>query len=109
MNKQILKAIEKLAESVENLREDTNQRFETLTRETNQRIETLTRETNQCIETLTRETNQRIETLTSEVSWIRGKLEGRDESKRENRVNLALGTACVSAVLALAALIKGCF
>ena len=59
MNEQILKAIEKLAESVENLREDTNQRFETLTRET----------------------NQRIETLTSEVSWIRGKLEGRDESK----------------------------
>ena len=98
MNEQILKAIEKLAESVENLREDTNQRFETLTRETNQRIETLTRET-----------NQRIETLTSEVSWIRGKLEGRDESKSENRVNLALGTACVSALLALAALLKGCF
>ena len=87
MNEQILKAIEKLSESVENLREDTNQRFETLTRET----------------------NQRIETLTSEVSWIRGKLEGRDESKRENRVNLALGTACVSVLLALAALIKGCF
>ena len=98
MNEQILKAIEKLAESVENLREDTNQRFETLTRETNQRIETLTRET-----------NQRIETLTREVSWIRGKLEGRNESKRENRVNLALGTACVSVLLALAALLKGCF
>lgn len=98
MNEQIVKAIEKLTESVENLREDTNQRFETLTRETNQRIETLTRET-----------NQRIETLTSEVSWIRGKLEGRDESKSENRVNLALGTASVSALLALAALIKGCF
>ena len=98
MNEQILKAIEKLAESVENLREDTNQRFETLTRETNQRIETLTRET-----------NQRIETLTSEVSWIRGKLEGRDESKSENRVNLALGIAGVSALIALAALIKGCF
>lgn len=87
MNEQILKAIEKLAESVENLREDTNQRFETLTRETNQRIETLTRE----------------------VSWIRGKLEGRDESKSENRVNLALGVAGVSALIALAALIKGCF
>ena len=87
MNEQILKAIEKLAESVENLREDTNQRFETLTRET----------------------NQRIETLTSEVSWIRGKLEGRDEAKSENRVNLALGIAGVSALIALAALIKGCF
>ena len=87
MNEQILKAIEKLAESVENLREDTNQRFETLTRETNQRIETLTRE----------------------VSWIRGKLEGRDESKSENRVNLALGIAGVSALIALAALFKGCF
>ncbi len=87
MNEQILKAIEKLAESVENLREDTNQRFETLTRETNQRIETLTRE----------------------VSWIRGKLEGRDESKSENRVNLALGIAGVSAFIALAALFKGCF
>ena len=87
MNEQILKAIEKLAESVENLREDTNQRFETLTRETNQRIETLTRE----------------------VSWIRGKLEGRDESKSENRVNLALGIAGLSALIALAALIKGCF
>ena len=98
MNEQILKAIEKLAESVENLREDTNQRFETLTRETNQRIETLTRET-----------NQRIETLTREVSWIRGKLEGRDESKSENRVNLALGIAGVSAFIAFAALFKGCF
>ncbi len=98
MNEQILKAIEKLGESVENLREDTNQRFETLTRETNQRIETLTRET-----------NQRIETLTREVSWIRGKLEGRDESKSENRVNLALGIAGVSAFIALAALFKGCF
>lgn len=87
MNEQILKAIEKLAESVENLREDTNQRFETLTRETNQRIETLTRE----------------------VSWIRGKLEGRDESKSENRVNLALGIAGVSAFIAFAALFKGCF
>ena len=87
MNEQILKAIEKLGESVENLREDTNQRFETLTRETNQRIETLTRE----------------------VSWIRGKLEGRDESKSENRVNLALGIAGVSAFIALAALFKGCF
>lgn len=87
MNEQILKAIEKLAESVENLREDTNQRFEALTRETNQRIETLTRE----------------------VSWIRGKLEGRDESKSENRVNLALGIAGVSALIALAALFKGCF
>lgn len=87
MNEQILKAIEKLAESVENLREDTNQRFEALTRETNQRIETLTRE----------------------VSWIRGKLEGRDESKSENRVNLALGIAGVSAFIALAALFKGCF
>lgn len=98
MNEQILKAIEKLAESVENLREDTNQRFETLTRETNQRIETLTRET-----------NQRIETLTREVSWIRGKLEGRDESKSENRVNLALGIAGVSAFIAFAALFKSCF
>ena len=87
MNEQILKAIEKLGESVENLREDTNQRFEALTRETNQRIETLTRE----------------------VSWIRGKLEGRDESKSENRVNLALGIAGVSAFIALAALFKGCF
>lgn len=87
MNEQILKAIEKLAESVENLREDTNQRFETLTRET----------------------NQRIETLTNEVSWIRGKLEGRDESKSENRVNLALGIAGLSALIALAALLKGCF
>ena len=87
MNDQILKAIEKLSESVENLREDTNQRFETLTRET----------------------NQRIETLTNEVSWIRGKLEGRDESKSENRVNLALGIAGLSALIALAALIKGCF
>ena len=87
MNEQIVKAIEKLAESVENLREDTNQRFETLTRET----------------------NQRIETLTNEVSWIRGKLEGRDESKSENRVNLALGIAGLSALIALAALLKGCF
>ena len=87
MNEQILKAVEKLGESVENLREDTNKRFETLTRETNQRIETLTRE----------------------VSWIRGKLEGRDESKSENRVNLALGMAGVSALVAFAALFKGCF
>lgn len=87
MNEQILKAVEKLGESVENLREDTNKRFETLTRETNQRIETLTRE----------------------VSWIRGKLEGRDESKSENRVNLALGIAGVSAFIAFAALFKGCF
>ena len=83
MNEQILKAVEDLAERVESLA----QRFETLRDETQKHFESLERE----------------------VGWIRGKLEGREEAKSETLARRATWISIMSALVALAALIKSFF
>ena len=83
MNEQILKAIENLAERVGSL----SQRFETFRDETQKHFESLERE----------------------VGWIRGKLEGREESKSETLARRATWISIVSALMALTALIKSSF
>lgn len=68
-------------------------------------IENLTRR----FENFRDETQKHFESLEREVGWIRGKLEGREEAKSETLARRATWISIMSALVALAALIKSFF
>lgn len=94
----VLDALERLEQKTERLDQKTEQKFDLM----EQKIERLDQKFEQKFEAL----ETRLGLLEQGVSWIRGKIEGKAEVSATLVSRIAVGTAIVSTIIALFALLK---
>ena len=88
----VLSALERLERKTDRIEQKSEQQYERLEQKFEQKFEAL---------------ETRMGLLEQGVSWIRGKLEGKLEAGATLWSRVAVGTAVVSAIIALFALLKG--
>ena len=98
----VLSALERLEQKVERLDQKFEQRFNALDQKFEQKFDSLDQKFEQRFEAM----EARMGLLEQGVSWIRGKLEGKAEVGAILVSRIAVGTAIVSTIIALFALLK---
>lgn len=105
----VLSALDRL----EQKNEQFDQKFERLDQKFEQKFEQLDQKFDQKFERLDQKFDQRFESMEARmglleqgVSWIRGKIEGKAEVSATLVSRIAVGTAIVSTIIALFALLK---
>ena len=98
----VLSALERLEQKVERLDQKFEQKFDSLDQKFEQKFDSLDQKFEQRFEAM----EARMGLLEQGVSWIRGKLEGKAEVGAILVSRIAVGTAIVSTIIALFALLK---
>lgn len=98
----VLSALDRLEQKNEQLDQKFDQKFEQLDQKFDQKFERLDQKFDQRFESM----EARMGLLEQGVSWIRGKIEGKAEVSATLVSRIAVGTAIVSTIIALFALLK---
>ena len=98
----VLSALDRLEQKNEQLDQKIDQKFEQLDQKFDQKFERLDQKFDQRFESM----EARMGLLEQGVSWIRGKIEGKAEVSATLVSRIAVGTAIVSTIIALFALLK---
>ena len=99
----VLSALERLEQKTDRLEQKFDQKFESLEQKFEQQYDRLEQKSEQKFESL----ETRFGLLEQNVGWIRGKMEGKLEAGATLWSRVAVGTAIVSAIIALFALLRG--
>ncbi|MDE0427758.1 MAG: hypothetical protein OXN25_23115 [Candidatus Poribacteria bacterium] len=99
----VLSALERLERKTDQLQQRSDQQYERLEQKVDQQYERLEQKVDQKFESL----ETRMGLLEQGVGWIRGKMEGKLEAGATLWSRIAVGTAIVSAIIALFALFRG--
>ena len=98
----VLSALERLEQKSERMEEKFDKKFESIEEKFDKRFESIEEKFDKRFESI----ETRLGLLEQSVSWIRGKLEGKMETGTILWTRIAVGTAIVSAIIALFALFK---
>ncbi|MYK92604.1 hypothetical protein F4009_01145 [Candidatus Poribacteria bacterium] len=98
----VLSALDRLEKKNEQLDQKFSQKFEQLDQKFDQKFERLDQKFDQRFESM----EARMGLLEQGVSWIRGKIEGKAEVSATLVSRIAVGTAIISTIIALFALLK---
>ena len=98
----VLSALERLEQKYEQLDQKFEQKFDALDQKFEKKFDSLDQKFEQRFDAL----EARLGLLEQGVSWVRGKLEGRAEVGAVLVSRIAVGTAIVSAIIALFALFR---